>query len=96
MTALLLTVGCTSKETPPPKELTIEELNAALAYIKESGMDYPKSVYELTNLPALRGRVFPVLPDGQSFTIDTDKNEVTIEMDHLPDFPDSFPRQNSF
>lgn len=93
--ALLLSAGCSSKDVPPPKEVTLEELNAALAYIKESGMDYPKSVYDLTNLPQLQGKVFPVLPDGQYFSIDREKNKVVIEMDHLPPLPNSFPHHDS-
>jgi len=98
LAGLLATAGCGREESaPPPKELAIEEMNDALAYIEESGLDYPSSVYELTNLPQLHGKVFPVLPDGQYFSIDRDHNRVIIEMDHLPDLPKfALPDSNSY
>ncbi len=89
----LLAGGCTDSDAPPPEVITIEELNEALAYLKKSGMETPQSVYELTNLPALRGKVFPVLPDGQYFSIDPENNQVKIDLDHLPAMPDAFPHQ---
>ena len=98
LAGLLATAGCGREESAlPPKELTIEEMNDALAYIEESGLDYPSSVYELTNLPQLHGKVFPALPDGQYFSIDRDHNRVIIEMDHLPDLPKfGLPDSNSY
>ena len=81
---------------PPPEEVTIEELNAALKYMEQSGMDEPDSVYDLTNLPALQGKVFPVLPEGQYFIIDPEKNQVVIEIDHRPEKPAEFPHQDPF
>jgi hypothetical protein len=95
LSALLLATGC--KEDPPPaQKVTLEELNAALTYLKEKDMDPPQSVYELTNLPALRGKVFPTLPEGQYFSINPENNQVTIEIEHLPDMPDAFPHQGRF
>lgn len=90
LTGVLLTAGCSEKEAPPPQEVTLEELNASLAQLKEAGRRYPASVYELTNLPSLQGKVFPALPDGQHFAIDPDKNQVVIQIDHLPDLTNSF------
>ncbi|MCU0770198.1 MAG: hypothetical protein MUE94_00310 [Verrucomicrobia bacterium] len=93
---LWLAGGCADTDAPPPQELTIEELNAALTYLEKSGKPQPQSIYDLTNLPALRGKVFPNLPEGQYFSIDPEKNQVTIEIDHLPDMPDAFPHQRPF
>jgi hypothetical protein len=53
-------------------------------------------VYELTNLPALQGKVFPTLPDGQSFSIDADNRQVIIELDYLPELQDSFPHKDRY
>ena len=96
LSGLLLVAGCTTKEDLPPEELTFEELNEALAYLKESGKGYPASVYELTNLPALQGKVFPILPEGQYYGIDKENGQVIVEIDRLPDMPDAFPHRGSF
>lgn len=91
LTGWLLVLGCSDSNAPPPEEVTIEELNAALDYIKRSRLEQPDSVYDLTNLPALQGKVFPVLPEGQNFVIDPEKNQVMIDIDHRPEVPDPFP-----
>ena len=93
LTGLLLGVGCADTDPAPPEELTIQELNAALVYLRDSDKKLPGSVYELTNLPALQGKVFPALPPGQYYTIDTENLEVIIEVDRIPDMPDAFPHR---
>jgi hypothetical protein len=96
LTAFVLTAGCGSSDDTPRAEVTLDDLNAALVYLEESGKDIPASVYDLTNLPALQGMVFPTLPAGQYFSIDPDRNEVIIELDHLPNMPDSFPHKGGY
>ena len=96
LSGLLLGAGCTTKEDVPPQELTLEEINEALAYLKQSGKKYPASVYDLTNLPALQGKVFPILPEGQYYSIDKENGQVIVEIDRLPDMPDAFPHRGSF
>ena len=96
LTVLLLVAGCGGGDEEPRPEVSIDDLNAALDYLDESGREIPSSVYELTNLPALQGMIFPTLPEGQSFAIDQDSLQVIIELDYLPETTDSFPHKDRY
>jgi hypothetical protein len=84
LASLALTViflGCSrsGKDEVAGDEVTVPELNRALAMWKMQYGTYPKAVDELTNSPAVQGRRLPRLPAGQKLVIDASNHTVVIE-----------------
>jgi hypothetical protein len=75
----LLIAGCGKTAAPKVNgEVTVAEMNQAIRMMSMSPLGAPKTVDELTNFPALKGRPFPVPAAGKKFAIDPVKHEISI------------------
>jgi hypothetical protein len=76
--ALVIT-GCGKTAAPKANgEVTVAEMNKALLMMSMSPMGAPRTVDELTNFPALKGRPFPVAAAGKKFAIAPVTHQVVI------------------
>ncbi|MCX6896782.1 MAG: hypothetical protein NTZ16_15085 [Verrucomicrobia bacterium] len=73
---LLSVTGC-NNASAPKGEVTVAELNQAVAVLSVGG-GAPKTVDVLTNFPAFKGRPFPVPPVGKKFIIDPSTCKVVV------------------
>ncbi len=75
----LLLAGCGKASAPKViGEVTVEDMNKAINMMSLLPGGDPKTVDELTNFPALKGRPFPTPPAGKKFSIDPAKHQVVI------------------
>jgi hypothetical protein len=76
--ALVIT-GCSKTSAPKVNgEVTVAEMNRAIRMMSLSPLGGPRTVDELTNFPALKGRPFPAPPAGKTFAIDPATRQVVI------------------
>lgn len=77
---LVLTfAGCSQREgAAGGSEAPLKELNGALATWVMAKGRAPRTVDELTNFPALKGKRLPTPPTGKKLAIDARKREVVM------------------
>ncbi len=73
----LVSAGC-DKASAPKGEVTLAELNRAAGMMAMSSSGAPRTVDELTNFPAFKGRPFPAPPAGKKFAIDPATHQVVV------------------
>lgn len=74
--ALILT-GCGQRSTASG-EVFLEEMNRALSLMSMSPAGPPRTVAELTNFPAFKGRPFSTPPAGKKFTISRATGQIVV------------------
>ena len=74
----LAATGCGKAAAPANAEVTVAEMNQAVRMMSTSPMGVPRTVDELTNFPAFKGRPFPAPPAGKTFGINPTTREVVI------------------
>ena len=74
---LLAITGC-GKASAPGGEVTLAEMNRAVGMMSMSPAGAPRTVDELTNFPAFKGRPFPAPPAGKKFAIDPATHQVVV------------------
>jgi hypothetical protein len=72
-----LITGC-GKTRQAEQQVSLDDLNRALAVTTMSTGKLPESVYDLTNFPSLRGRELPVPPAGKRLIIDHNTRQVVF------------------
>ena len=74
---VLVSTGCV-KASAPKGKVTLAELSRAVIIMSMSSAGAPRSVDELTNFPAFKGRPFPAPPAGKTFAIDPATHQIVI------------------
>ncbi|MCX6895153.1 MAG: hypothetical protein NTZ16_06590 [Verrucomicrobia bacterium] len=69
--------GC-GKASAPKNEVTLAELNRVVSMMSTSLVGAPRTVEELTNVPAFKGRPFPTPPAGKKFAIDPVTHQIVV------------------
>ena len=71
--------GCKKSEAKSGDEISLDELNRGLATWRMAKGSPPANIFELTNLPALKGRPWPQLPPDKTLVLDKAKSHIVIE-----------------
>ena len=74
---VLATTGC-NKASAPNGEVTLAEMNQAMRMMSLSPVGAPRTVDELTNFPAFKGRPLPSPPAGKKFIINPATGQVVV------------------
>ena len=69
--------GC-GKASAPKNEVTLAEMNRVVSMMAMSPVGPPRTVDELANFPAFKGRPFPTPPAGKKFVIDPASHQIVI------------------
>jgi hypothetical protein len=65
-----LTIGCGKRNHASADQVSLADLNRALAAMNMRNASMPQSVYELTNFPTIQGKTLPKPPPGKKLAID--------------------------
>jgi hypothetical protein len=74
----LAVFGCGKKAERNPTEATLDELNRALSVMSMGQGRPPTDVNDLTNFPALKGKVLPKPPPGKKLVLDASRRSVVF------------------
>jgi hypothetical protein len=74
--ALVIT-GC-GKHFTAKDEVSLEEMNRALGVMSMSRASASRTVEELTNFPAFKGRPFAAPPAGKKYAIDLGTHQISV------------------
>jgi hypothetical protein len=73
----LAIVGC-GKSSTATNEVSLAEMERALGLLSMSAAGAPRTVSELTNFPAFKGRPFAAPPAGKKFAIDPATRRIAV------------------
>ena len=74
---LLALAGC-DKTSGPQGQVTLAEMNRAVGMMAMSPAGAPRTLDDLTNFPAFKGRSFPVPPAGKKLLLNPSTREVIV------------------
>jgi hypothetical protein len=74
---VFVNAGC-NKAPASKGELTLVELNRALSLMSTSPAGAPRTIDDLTNFPAFKGRPLPAMPAGKKLVINRALGKVVV------------------
>lgn len=73
-----LTIAGCGKNSAGKNEVSLAEMNRAVGLMSMSPAGAPRTVAELTNFPAFKGRPFSTPPTGKKFAIDPASHQIIV------------------